>query len=655
MAYSDFKSYIQTEFGDYLQNEIIRFVGKSVVGANARMRFACQSDNLEVKAIRCSDMPGMFIKIEIYVTADIIFEEPQAKASGSERVTRWFTVTVVACLTDGIEIDVDKTSVIECDQDSWGEISFFEEFGIPCIHTADLENIANDFCETCCQDAIYYMYQFPYDYVIERLGIKAYEADLPENIFGRMYFKEDNATVYRKFQPRMEAIKLENVKIEPGTMLISKDNYFMIENGCYTMTITHEIVHWLCHQKFFKIISLLDENLSVMSCDVEPQKFDDNMTNLQKAMWFAEWQANALGMRLAMPQVLFVQAIEEAYESAVRIPRKNAYYAEVWEDAIYRVAKLFGVSEIAAKQRAIQLGWDVAAGTHLYIDGKIHSPFLFRKGTLGMNQTFVIDKEGVAKLCEQNLFFNSLLRSGRFVYIGYVVCINNDKYIREAEDYEKLISGYDYELTDYAREHVDECCLIFDWESVSGSDDDGGFYGQCYLSKDISAYNRVEHHFNPQFEFNQDKKAVDKEIAKYLKIFKEEEQIKKEMQEQGVDGTFSTALIYHMKRKNVTIEKLVSNSQLSATTIKKYRKGLKPGLENLMAIFIGLNLSERLCDQLLELCGYSVNEKGPLLEHKVYRELIRNYSDGNIDQWNAFLEGCGMNKIPNQKNQKISK
>lgn len=92
------------------------------------------------------------------------------------------------------------------------------------------------------------MYQFPYDYVIERLGIKAYEADLPENIFGRMYFKEDNATVYRKFQPRMETIKLENVKIEPGTMLISKDNYFMIENGCYTMTITHEIVHWLYDQ-----------------------------------------------------------------------------------------------------------------------------------------------------------------------------------------------------------------------------------------------------------------------------------------------------------------------------------------------------------------------------------------------------------------------
>jgi hypothetical protein len=87
----------------------------------------------------------------------------------------------------------------------------------------------------------------------------------------------------------MEAIKLENVKIEPGTMLISKDNYFMIETGCYTMTIAHEIVHWCYHQKFFKILSLLGDNMSMMSCDVEPIQFNDGMTNLQKAMWVVEW------------------------------------------------------------------------------------------------------------------------------------------------------------------------------------------------------------------------------------------------------------------------------------------------------------------------------------------------------------------------------
>ncbi len=529
MAYADFKSYIQEKYSEYLQREVVYFVSKDdqyVETLNASM-CDLKADNLEVKFVRCTDMPESFIKIEINLTADIVVRDTENMYSEIDRKQRLFTVVVVACLEDGMEIVEDQTNVSECPIELLGETTFWDEFGIPCFQADELENIANDFFETCCQDAIYYMYHFPYDYVIERLGIKAYEADLPENIFGRMYFKEDNATVYRKFHPRMEAIKLENVKIEPGTMLISKDNYFMIETGCYTMTIAHEIVHWCYHQKFFKILSLLGDNMSMMSCDVEPIQFNDGMTNLQKAMWVVEWQANALGMRIAMPQALFVQALEEAYDRASKRPRKGSYYAEVWEDTIHRVAELFDVSDLAAKQRAIQLGWDIAAGTHLYINRKIHSPFLFRKGTLGMNQTFVIDKEGVAKLCEQNPFFNSLLHSGKFVYIGYVVCIKHDKYIREAEDYEKLISGYDYELTDYAREHVDECCLVFEWESVLGDGDDGGFYGQCYLSKDISAYNRVEHHFNPDFEFNKNQKVIAEEIKKYRKIFEEENRIKK--------------------------------------------------------------------------------------------------------------------------------
>ena len=116
------------------------------------------------------------------------------------------------------------------------------------------------------------MYHFPYGHVMQQLGIRAFEAELPESTMGRMYFKKDTTTVYQKFHPYFPEQKSENKEIEPGTMLISKDNYFMHKTGCYMMTIAHEIVHWYYHQKFFKIISLLDDGLSVMSCDVEPQK-----------------------------------------------------------------------------------------------------------------------------------------------------------------------------------------------------------------------------------------------------------------------------------------------------------------------------------------------------------------------------------------------
>lgn len=74
-------------------------------------------------------------------------------------------------------------------------------------------------------------------------------------------------------------------------------------------------------------------------------------------------------------------------------------------------------------------------------------------------------------------------------------------------------------LTDYAREHVDECCLIFDWESVSGRKDDGGFYGQCYLSKDISVDNRIEHDYNPDFENNQTVEEMAKAAADYKAMY----------------------------------------------------------------------------------------------------------------------------------------
>lgn len=80
-------------------------------------------------------------------------------------------------------------------------------------------------------------------------------------------------------------------------------------------------------------------------------------------------------------------------------------------------------------------------------------------------------------MCEEKPIIKELLDCGKFAYLGYVVCINDDEYIREAKDYEKEIYGYDYELTDYARNYVDECYLIFDWESISGGSDDGSFYG----------------------------------------------------------------------------------------------------------------------------------------------------------------------------------
>lgn len=224
---------------------------------------------------------------------------------------------------------------------------------------------------------------------------------------------------------------------------------------------------------------------------------------------------------------------------------------------------MFGVSKFVAKQRAIQLGLDAAAGTMIYIDGHYHSPFSFTEGILGQKQTFVIDKDSLDGLCREDKVLSDLIVSGQFIYLGYVVCINDKQYVEKKDPKWMSPGECEYDLTEYARDHVDECCLIFDWDSISGKNDDGGFYGLCYLSKDVSAQNRIEHTYNPDFECNQDTMALAKQIAKYKAAFAAEEKVLREL-----PRTFPDQLIYHMDRKNITVEALAFQSNLSTTTIQ---------------------------------------------------------------------------------------
>lgn len=651
--YSDFKSYIKANYGDYLKQELLHFVDANHDGQgfhSINVLSLCKQDvaDLNIKSLKCNDLPGSFVKIDVNLTADIVTLGLGTKKYEADRKTRWFTVHLKANLRNGMELLKAETRTEEYAPGTFDKTTALDEYVVPYVYTADLEDIADDFTSFYCCDAIYDMYQFPSSHVLQAMEISAYEADLPEKTMGRMYFREDTATIYQKFHSHFPEAKIENHVIRPGTMLISKNNYFMQKTGSFNLTVAHEVIHWYYHQKFFRILSLLDDDAHMMPCDADPQKYDENMTGLQKARWFVEWQANALGMRIAMPQALFVKAMHEAYAAASETPRKGCYKAEVLEDTIHRVAMLFGVSGFAAKQRSIQLGLDTAAGTFIYIDGQYHSPFAFEEGILQPKQSFVINRAGLDDVCKKNHHIAELLDSGAFIYLGYVVCINNEQYVQPVTDNSDRWTGHKFELTEYAREHVDECCLIFDWESISGTSDIGGFYGQCYLSKDISAENRIEHSYNPKFENNQSIEAIAEQVKKYKEAFAAEDKILKDVPEE-----FSEVLYFHMKRKKITVETLSFRSGLSTTTIKKYRANKStPDIDNLMALFIGLNLPEKYCDQMMDTLGISLKDKN--IKQKAYRVLIRDHSDGDLEQWNAILDQFDLPHIPNIRNQTVA-
>lgn len=644
--YPDLKSYIQTNYKELLQNEVQKYVDRSYDGIgfhsiNVLSLCKHEIDNFEVKALSCRDDIGPRIKIDISVSVDIVDLGLGKKRIEADRKTRWFTIYIQANLTDGLK-DIVVLDTKEFYNRHFEKENALDQFLVPYIYTADLEDRADDFSLFYCSDAIYEGYMLPVYYILRNLGIDYYVADLPENCFGRMYFKTSTATVYLKY-PYFGEVKADNKEINPGTILINRQRYFLGNDGTQRLTIAHEIIHWYLHQKYFKLLALLDDDSDMMSCEVEPNHYDEAMTLAQKAHWFAEWQANALAIRIAMPQELMVRAFNEAREAA----NPYHYTGELVEDIIGRVAQLFDVPKYAVKQRARQLDFDAADGAFVYVDGEHYSPFSFTEGILDHHQTFVIDRTGYESLYTRDSDFSELIDSGKFIYLGYVTCINDPKYVK-SEFWNKKAKLV---LTNYAREHADECCLIYSWRSTSYLKDMYEFYGQAYLSKEVNADYYVEHTYDKDFNCKcvQIAESIGEAVAIYNTAYDAEMQIVIEMMKKGCNN-FADSLIYHMDRKKITVDDIVERSGLSDTTIKNYRAGKvqQPPIENVMAVCIGLNLPKNLALKLLSAASYHLSDNQ---RDRAYKFLL-DYSDGTLEQWNMVLDKFNQPKIPYQRNQK---
>ncbi len=449
----------------------------------------------------------------------------------------------------------------------------------------------------------------------------------------------------------MDPYSFENMgkqesSIEPGTILVSHNRYYLGGDGTLRLTLAHEIVHWAYHQYYFRMLSVLNTPVDSMNCDVEPDLFSETLSPLQKAHWLAEWQANALAIRIAMPEDLVL----EAYEEILKKPKIVKFTGEKHEDIVKRLAKLFDVPLFVAKQRLRQLGYGYADGTCLHVDNRLYAPFSWENEDLLTDQhlTFILDQKGHDALYEQNTVYKKLIDSGRFIYIGYVTCINNPKYVNK--EYGKFCC-----LTGYAREHADECCLIFTWNSKSFLKDQYEFYGQSYLSNALSANDYIAYSFDsPDNVFKiigyipKNDIQYDDDPVFFQKYFDYYESVSKAINNLE-DQNFGGLLYYHMKRKSITFEKLEASSRLSVTTIKNYIKNKSnPPLENVMAIIAGLELEKFYCESLIKAAGLSINEK--TFKGIIYKALIESKSR-DIVEWNKELKRFQLPTIPNHRGQ----
>ena len=641
MGYADFKSYIQDKYCDILTTTIQEFVEKHHDGIgfheyNVLSIVKQKVENIEIKSLLCYEEGiGELIRMEVGVSADVVEMCLGTKDSEASRKSRWFILHITAELHNGLhDFQVHRTE--EYYNSKFATEHALDAYLIPYISTNDLEDIADEFFERYCLDAFYDQYQLPYGHIMSQMGIQVVESSLPDNVFGRMYFKPATIKYWQAYYP-FPKVEVEK-EVPAGTMVINKDHYFMGTFGSALNTIAHELVHWDLHKKFFEILALLDENVNQLSCEVVPQVPDENISGIQDAIWWAEWQANNLAPRIVMPRQLFLDVLSQCYDENTTPVH---YRGELLESALEKTAKLFGVSKYDAKVRAIQLGIMEAEGTMLYFEKQFIYPISFRRTALSKNQTFAIDEKSYKRLLETDTEFATLIRQGLFIYAECFVVQNDPLYVEMSKH--PHIEGA-WVLTHYARENADECCMVFERRFRSDGSYNFEYYGQCFLSKELTDSILVETKRTDDLR-NQN---VEDRAKVSAKLKAEGSSLMKIMR--NLPSSFSGTFNAHMERVKKDNGKKMTNIQMSIETglsedyIAKLRKDEVQNLSigTVCALCMALHLPPCFSKDMIakSRTGFPYNEDGYYQERlleEMYMEPLAEVNEvlreANISPW----------------------
>lgn len=290
------------------------------------------------------------------------------------------------------------------------------------------------------------------------------------------------------------------------------------------------------------------------------------------------------------------------------------------------------------KNRLRQLGYDYADGTFVIVDGCTYPAFTFANGTLKENETFVIDRNNYEKLLIENEEFAELIDKKYFVYTGYVVCYNHPKYIKH-----RISHGIiEYVLSDYAREHADECCYRFKYTYTSNHNSFTEYTISQYLCKldDIKL----------TITTDADDKGVSinaKQLKMILDKIKEDEKKAEKIKAKMLlaDKTsFSDVFKYHKEKKGLTYPIIEKVYGIPVDTLKAYAAPVKstkhrnPPLENVMLLCHAFHLPHDTAIDFLTKAKTPLEEDNAL--HMLYDDLLR-ITDEPIEVWNNYLTENG--------------
>ncbi len=217
--------------------------------------------------------------------------------------------------------------------------------------------------------------------------------------------------------------------------------------------------------------------------------------NSKDPLFFMENQANRGAFALMMP----VSDMRERIYAEIKDVRYYRHKGELYDIIGRRLYKALELPEFHIRARMIQIGHIEAVGAMNYVDSKRVLPFAFDKENFLVEEhTFIISEFMLKKLCDTNGELRKLIYSEKYIHAGGHVVRNLPKYVTRA--------SREYELTDWANENVDKCCLRFTRQYVQNR---VGHFVLGRLCCDPAYIARLNYFYKPL----KDKYGVDDEIT----------------------------------------------------------------------------------------------------------------------------------------------
>lgn len=572
--------------------------------------------DIEVKFVSVNDLPDMKIEFDVAVEAELEVRETDYHYDESEFCKQWFMLKCSGDLNCNLD-DFTITSVTEYTSKNRQPKPMSDSL-VPIINKEQLESVATDFLRRYYPEALIKPIAVEPQVLAEKMGLVVEMREITKDfsVFGQIYFHDCDAEFYDE-----DSDEMVQTHVDARTIFVDPKAYFLRNLGSVNNTIVHECVHWGLHRKAFELERLYNSSVTRIKCQVVGGIKDNN----RDATDWMEWQANALAPRIQMPLSTFKTKAFELIKQ-FRAELGTSELIDVMEPVIDALAAFFCVSRTAAKIRMIDAGYEEAIGTFTYIDGRYVKPHKFKKGILQRNQTFSIGAEEAAIQSITNPEMAALVRDGSYLYIDSHFVLNHPRYITQDENGVTV-------LTNFARNNMEECCLVFDLSVKSGCKE--RYHSECFLNRDKTSDIDFEIKYCNGFEYatpERKAKILAETLADEMRVYNE------------LPNSYNSSLKKVREWRDVTYKELAERTMVNERTIRRIVNGEEPGsINSIILICLGLHLPPKISSHIIRNSPFSLNFNNN--SHIWYDFALTHLYPKSMDEIRAFLQEHGADPL----------